>query len=303
VTGRYTFERAELNTIKGIGGILSSTGDFKGQLDRIVVDGTTETPDFSLDTANQPVPLHTRFHAVVDGITGDTYLQPVNAKLRNSSFTTSGTIINIKGRGHRIELDVDVPRGQVQDFLELAVRTQPPVMTGFISTKTKLEIRPGKEPVARKLSFKGAFTLEGIHFTNPETQDKVDALSLRARGQPEKARPGAKDVDSRMSGTYGLKEGVLLFSNLGYVLPGARVNLDGVYSLDGQQFEFHGKVLTQASLSHMVDSRWLSVLLKAASPFFRKQGGGAEIPVKISGTKSQPQFGLDVLGNHRKGNK
>src|SRR6266550_5543826 len=59
VTGHYTFDHAELNTIKGIGGILSSVGDFKGQLVRIVVDGATETPDFSLDTTNHPVPLHT----------------------------------------------------------------------------------------------------------------------------------------------------------------------------------------------------------------------------------------------------
>ena len=86
VSGHYTFDHADLNTIKGIGGILSSVGDFKGQLDRIVVDGTTETPDFSLDTSNHPIPLHTRFHAIVDGISGDTYLEPVNATLRNSTF-------------------------------------------------------------------------------------------------------------------------------------------------------------------------------------------------------------------------
>jgi hypothetical protein len=60
VTGHYTFERADLNTIKGISGTLSSVGDFKGQLDKISVDGTTETPNFSLDSANRPVPLHTQ---------------------------------------------------------------------------------------------------------------------------------------------------------------------------------------------------------------------------------------------------
>jgi len=35
-----------------------------------------------------------------------------------------------------------------------------------------------------------------------------------------------------------------------------------------------------------------------ASPFFKKKRGGAEIPVRISGTKSEPKFGLDVLGAH-----
>src|SRR3954453_3653925 len=123
VTGHYTFDRADLNTIKGIGGMLSSIGDFKGQLNKIQVDGTTDTPDFSLDTANRPVPLHTEFHAVVDGTSGDTYLQPVKAKLGTSNFTTRGAVINIKGKGHTINLDVDIPAGQLSDFLRLAVKT------------------------------------------------------------------------------------------------------------------------------------------------------------------------------------
>ena len=69
--------------------------------------------------------------------------------------------------------------------------------------------------------------------------------------------------------------------------------------MDGQLFEFSGKLRTEASLSHMVESPWLSVLLKAV-PFFKKKGGGAEIPVKISGAKSEPKFGLDVFGGKRK---
>ncbi len=303
VSGHYNFDHADLNTIKGIGGILSSVGDFKGQLDKIVVDGTTETPDFSLDSANHPLPLHTRFHAVVDGITGDTYLDPVEASLRNSKFTTRGSVINVKGRGHIIELDVDVPQGQLRDFLDLAVNTEPAVMTGIISSKTKLHIRPGKERVVEKLSLKGNFTLQRIHFTNPKVQDKVDMMSLRAQGKPKEARPGAADVSTHMNGTFSLGEGMMRFSNLAYVLPGARVNLDGIYSLDGQEFDFHGKVQTDVALSQMVDSKWLSALLKVASPFFSKKGGGAEIPVRISGTKSEPKFGLDVLRRHSNDNE
>ena len=97
-----------------------------------------------------------------------------------------------------------------------------------------------------------------------------------------------------------MNAGSIQFSKIEYIMPGARVNLEGTYSLDGQQFEFNGKLRTEASLSHMVDSPWLSVLLKAVSPFFKKKGGGAEIPVKISGTKSEPKFGLDVFGGKRK---
>ncbi len=295
LTGHYDFENAALNTINGLGGTLSSTGNFEGRLDRITVDGTTETPDFSLDTANHPVHLHTRFHAIVDGITGDTYLQPVQATLRNSSFTCTGSVVDIKGHGHVIDLDVDVPAGHLQDFLELTVRTEPVVMTAIIGAKARLHIRNGKERVVDKLSIQGHFTLGAMHFTNPDVQDKVDMLSLRARGEPREARPGAPDVNASLTGDFSLQHSSMDFHRLAYTLPGARVNLDGIYSLDGQVFDFHGHVITSVPLSRMVASRWASLALRLVSPFFRSKGGGADIPVKISGTKSAPKFGLDLL--------
>ncbi|WP_158943247.1 AsmA-like C-terminal region-containing protein [Granulicella sp. S190] len=294
VTGKYTFDHVDLNTINGIGGILSSVGEFSGQLNKIIVDGTTETPNFSLDTANYGVPLHTKFHAIVDGTSGDTYLQPVEARLGGSKFTCSGAVINVKGKGHIIDLDVNVSSGQIQDFLQLAVKTTPVVMTGRIQIKTKLHIRPGPESVSKKIGLKSGFTLTQIHFTNPAVEDKVDMLSLRAQGDPKAAKPGAADVQSRMVGQFVMEEGKLNFSKLDYSLPGATVALAGEYSLDGERFEFAGKVRTDAKISQMVASRWKSILLKPVDPFFKKNGAGAEIPVKISGTKSAPKFGLDL---------
>ncbi len=96
-----------------------------------------------LETANYPFTLHTRFHAIVDGINGDTYLQPVRATLGHSSFTASGAVTDIKGKGHTIDLDVDVPAGQLQDFLALAVQTKPPVLTA--SSRLKLSCISGRE--------------------------------------------------------------------------------------------------------------------------------------------------------------
>jgi hypothetical protein len=294
VTGHYTFDHVDLNTIKGIGGVLSSIGDFKGLLNRIEVDGTTETPNFSLDTANHPVSLNTKFHAIVDGTSGDTYLRPVEARLGGTEFNCSGAVVNVKGKGHFIDLDIDVPDGQIQDFLKLAVKTTPVVMTGRVQMKSKLHIRPGKESVSKKIGLKGGFTLQQIHFMNPEVEDKVDMLSLRAQGDPKEAKPGATDVHSRMMGQFVMENGKLDFSQLDYQLPGASVALSGVYTLDGSQFEFTGKVRTDAKVSQMVASRWKSILLKPVDPFFKKNGAGAEIPVKISGTKSAPKFGLDL---------
>jgi hypothetical protein len=293
VTGDYTFDHADLNTIKGIGGMLSSVGRFNGKLDRIVADGTTKTPDFSLDTANRPMPLETTFHAIIDGTSGDTYLQPVHAKLGGSEFTCAGAVINVKGKGHITDLDVDVPAGQLKDFLELAVKTSPPVMNSVIRMKMHLRVPYGKESVTQKLEMKGGFTLRRIHFNNPKVQDKVDGLSMRAQGDPKHARPGAPDVSSQMLGALEMGKGKLVFHQLDYTLPGAKVALTGVYTMDGRTFEFHGLVRTEAKVSQMVASRWKSLLLKPVDPFFSKHGAGTEVPVKISGTESEPKFGLD----------
>jgi hypothetical protein len=294
VTGHYTFDHADLNPIKGIGGILSSVGEFTGQLDRIEVQGTTETPDFSLDSANKPVPLHTEFEAVVDGITGDTYLHNVKARLGASNMTASGQVVNVKGKGHIVDVDVDVPNGRIQDFLDLAVKTRPVVMTGTVRMKMKLHVPYGKESVAKKIGVKADFGLRQIHMTNPQWQDRIDMLSLRAQGDPKAAKPGVEDVDSQMKGQFTMAGGKLNFSRLTYNLPGAEVRLVGEYTLDGERFDFHGDVQTQAKLSQMVASGWKSFLLKAVDPFFTKDGKGAQIPVVISGTRDAPKFGLDL---------
>ena len=70
------------------------------------------------------------------------------------------------------------------------------------------------------------------------------------------------------------------------------VNMTGKYSLDGKEFDFHGKARMQATISHMVTG-WKAILLKPVDPFFKKHGAGTELPVKITVTKSEPHFGLD----------
>jgi hypothetical protein len=296
VTGKYVFDHADLYPLRGIGGILHSVGTFEGKLDRIDAKGTADVPDFSLDTANHPLPLSTTFSATIDGMNGDVYLNQVDAKLAGSSFTCRGALVNEKGKGHAIDLDVDVPAGRIQDFLELAVKTTPPVMSGVIHTQAKLHIAPGKESVSQKLDMNGEFTERQIHFTNPSVEDKVDMMSLRAEGDPKQAKPGAPDVSSTMTGHFEMKNGKINFPDLDYELPGASIRLSGVYSLDGEKYEFAGKVRTKAELSQMVASKWKSILLKPVDPFFHKNGAGAEIPIEISGTGGKPHFGLKLGG-------
>jgi len=294
VRGTYSFTNADLSTIKGIGGILSSTGQYAGSLDDIVVDGTTDTPDFRIAVSGRPVPLHTDFHAVVDGTSGDTYLQPVKAKILNSWLVANGSVVRMSNpKGHRVELDVTIAKGRIEDLLKLAVRTDPPVMTGLLQLKTTFDLPPGEPDVANRLKLTGNFRVTQSHFTNDKIQSKVDALSMRSQGKPKLAQDNIPDdVRSDLMGVFNLEDGVIHFSRLQFEIPGTWVNLTGDYSLDGNQFDFRGKARMDAKLSHMVGG-WKSILLKPADPFFSKNGAGTEIPVKVTGTKSEPHFGTD----------
>jgi hypothetical protein len=294
VKGKYSFTDADLSTIRGIGGTLSSTGEYTGTLGNITVDGETDTPDFRISISGHPVPLHTDFHAIVDGTSGDTYLQPVKARIITSSLVAKGSVVRVKDpKGHRIVLDVTVNPARIEDLLRLGVRTSPPVMTGAAQLRTKFDLSPGEGSVSDRLKLAGKFHISGAHFSNEKVQNKVDALSLRSQGRPKEAKEAdPPDVFSEMDGLFQLADGVLSFSKLHYEIPGTNVDLAGKYSLDGNQFDFHGTARMDAKLSHMMTG-WKSVLLKPVDPFFSKHGAGTELPVKVTGTKSEPHFGMD----------
>jgi hypothetical protein len=294
VGGTYSFNNADLGTIKGIGGILSSKGQYAGTLDNIVVDGATDTPDFRIAISGRPVPLHTDFHAIVDGTSGDTYLQPVKAKILDTWLAANGSVVRTNApKGHHVELDAVIAKGKIEDLLKLAIRTDPPVMTGVVQLKTHFDLPAGDPDVANRLKLSGTFRVSQAHFSNDKIQSKVDALSMRSQGKPKLAQDNIPDnVRSDLSGVFKLEDGVINFSRLQFEIPGTQVNLTGQYSLDGNQFDFHGKARLDAKLSHTVTG-WKSILLKPADPFFSKNGAGTELPVKVTGTKSEPHFGAD----------
>jgi AsmA-like C-terminal region len=295
VKGTYSFRDADLSTIKGIGGMLASTGEYRGSLGDITVDGKTETPDFRLAISNHPVPLHTEFHAIVDGTSGDTYLEPVHAKLIDSTFIAKGSVVRVKSpQGHQIVMDVSSENARIEDFLRLAMRTEPPALTGSAAFRAKMELAPGSEDVNDRLRIAGTFRIASVRFTEETIQSRVDALSERSRGRPELVKTSpAQPIRSEMDGTFALRSGLLSVPKLHFSVPGTNVQMTGTYQLDGSEFDFHGKADLDAKVSQMVTG-WKSLLLKPVDPFFSKHGAGTEVPIRVSGTKSEFHFGLDL---------
>ncbi len=295
IDGIYTFDDADLNTIKGLGGILSSTGHYNGQLGHIVIDGTTSTPDFSLDISNHPVPLLTTFHAFVDGTTGDTTLDPVQATLGHSQFTCAGAVMRVHGKGHDIALTVDMPDGRMEDLLQLGMKAEPPVISGAVAMKAKLHIPPGQVRVAAKIELAGSIDIKAVHFSNAKLQDRIDGLSMRAQGKPEDVKAASSDhraeVSSQMAVRFSLAHELMTVPSIDYQIPGAKLDLHGVYDMHGSLYEFKGHVRTEATASQMTTG-WKSLLLMAVDPFLKKNGAGVELPISISGAKNDIHFGL-----------
>ena len=293
VSGNYTFQNADLSYFKGIAGILSSEGQYQGLLERIEVDGWTDTPDFMLKISGNPVQLKTQFHAIVDGTDGDTYLQPVNAQLGRSSVVARGGVYGKPGvKGKTVALDVTVTDSRIEDMLLLAVKSKQPLMTGSMTFTTKFELPPGDQDVSMKLYLKGEFGVSSARFTSFKVQDKVDELSQRARGQVGEEAEDERSV-SNLRGRFELRSGVIRFSSLTFAVPGARVHLGGSYGLGTEELDFTGNLHTQAKVSEMTTGI-KSFLLKLADPLFSKKGAGAVVPIKISGTREEPKYGLNV---------
>ena len=293
IRGEYLFGHANLDTIKGIGGTLSSAGRYNGVLERIEVTGHTETPDFVIDIAGQPMPLTTTFEAVVDGTNGNTWLERVEATLRQTTIVARGAVVRSREvKGRQIALDVTIDGGRLEDLLALAVRSKRPPVTGAVSVNTRLVIPAGDEDVVDKLQLSGEFQLARASFTNLNVQSRVNTLSRRGQGDPGPEEEGESAV-SNLRGRFVMRDGTIRFSDLTFAVPGAIVQIAGAYNLRSEAIDFAGHLLLDATLAEMTTG-FKAVAARIAQPLFRRPGGGSKLPIRISGTRSKPAFGLDI---------
>ena len=306
IEGRFTFERADLGVFKGISGILASTGTYSGELETIHAIGDADIPDFKVDVGARPVPLHVSYDAVIDGTNGDTRLDRVDATFLETSLTAKGGIYDVEGvKGRDIKLAVVIDRGRLEDVMALAVKSPRPPMVGGLELQANFVIPAGKMDVVDKMRLEGRFSIDGGRFTEPTVQQKINEMSMRASGKLAKTKaadtapPSPALVTSDFQGRFRLADGVLRIPELAFGIPGAAVKLQGNYALRPQTIAFTGNLYMDAKVSQTVTG-WKSILLKVADPLFR-QNGQTVVPIKITGTRSAPSFGMDVGRIFKKG--
>jgi hypothetical protein len=105
---------------------------------------------------------------------------------------------------------------------------------------------------------------------------------------PAKAEP----VTSDFAGSFKLANGVLTIPTVAFGVPGSLVRLSGSYGLTSEAIDFKGTLFMDAKISEAVGG-FKGVLLKVIDPLFKGENGGSAIPIKISGQRSAPTFGLD----------
>jgi hypothetical protein len=296
LNGAFHFDNADLSVFKGISGTLASRGSFEGTLDKIHANGETDTPDFMIAVGGHTFPLHTTYRALIDGTNGDTQLEQIDARFLSSHLVAAGSVIDTPKAQHGrvVVLDVNMDRARIEDIMVMAVRTSKPPMTGALKLTTKLLLPPGESDVSQRLRLDGRFAIAQAKFANYDVQGKIDELSKRSRGDAEAQRK--ENVVSNFEGRFRLADARLALPDLTFAVPGATVELAGAYALKPETLDFKGHVVLDTMVSDMVTG-WKRWLLKPADSIFRKpkkDGKGSVIPIKISGTRTDPKFGLDL---------
>jgi hypothetical protein len=291
VDAKFTFNNADMGTIKGLQGVLSSTGKFSGPLDFLNVEGSTDIPNFSLNISAHPVALHTEYTAIVDGTNGNVILKPVIVHFLHTTLVVNGEVADMTPeKGRTILLNVVSTAARIEDLLFLTVKYDKPIMKGDAKITAKLDIGEGNRDIMQRMTVEGQFGVADAHFTSPAVQEKIDSFSRRGQGHPEDT--DIENVVSGLAGTFRMAGGSIDFSKLSFKITGADVELSGSYSLNEGQIDFHGKLFLDARLSQTTTGK-KSFLLKAVDPFFKGKNGGSEVPIKITGTKDHPSYGLD----------
>lgn len=301
IDGAFTLADADLATINGIAGKTSSTGTFKGVMTDIHVEGQSDTPDFSLDLGGRPVQLATNFVVTVDGTNGTTQLDRIEAHIGNTTISVIGTITNLPGpKNHDVVVTATVTDGHVEDLMRLAIDTPKPIVTGKISLTTDLKLPPGKGRAQHRLNATGTVRIKGADFSDPEMDAKISDLSRRGLGKKESE--AVPNVPADFAGTFVLASGLMTLTKTELQVPGAVIQVAGTYRLGSEEVDFIGEALLETSLSRAVGG-FKSIFLKPFNPLFRKNGSGAVVPIRITGTRPVPIFGVRKAAVFGKGEK
>ena len=288
LSGDFLLADADLSTYKVIMGILSAQGRFEGTLDHVRVVGRAQIPNFEVTSSRHSVGLAVEYQTIVNGVNGDVAVQSAQAHFMGTTLFVRGAIAGEQGK--TVSLVFNSDRARMQDLLRLFVTADRVPLEGPINLSANVVLPPRHHPFVQRVQLDGDFRISDGEFTNPNTQRKVDELSIRARGKTGK-RVGLQHVAEELCGVVKLRDGIANLSSALFTVPGVFAKGGGTYDLNTKEIDLRGKLAMSATLSQAAGGV-KAVLLIPLDPLFRKHGAGAVVPVKITGTYEHPRFNL-----------
>ena len=285
---------------KGISGILSAKGTFGGRLERIEVHGETDTPEFTITSVGHAIPLLAKYHAIVDGTNGNTILERIDGSFLNTSLVAKGDVTDLPGApGRQVNLDVTMDQGAAGGHPVAGGQDAEAADDGSAHAPDHHD-----SPARRGGRDREAATRRQVHDRedavhgpgHSKTRSKVSASEAAASCRTQPAAP----VTSDFTGSFKLANGVLTIPSVAFDIPGSVVRLAGTYSIKPETMDFKGTLFMDAKISETMTG-FKSLLLKVIDPLFSGENGGSEIPIRISGQREKPAFGLDKGRVFKKG--
>ena len=296
ISGTYALNRADLGVFKSLGGIVSSRGEFSGNLEKLTVAGATESPNFEVKESGHPFRLNTQFRGVLDMKTGDLVLPWLQARLGNTNLVANASV---SGSPKTVAFNVTQGQGDIQDLILLFSHAKASPILGPVIFQTKIVLPPEHRPFKERVQLTGNFDIAHARFTSANTQRNVDQLSERAEGKKDKEKDHDQDDDENgfervltdLKGQVVLKNGVAMFSPVSFAMPGAEADMKGTYSLLDKRVYLRGKMRMLATVSQAsIGAK--SIFLKVLDPFYKRKekGAGAEVPITMTGTYGHTHF-------------
>ena len=296
ISGTFHFTKADLSQYQVIGGLLSSSGGFRGTLGHAEVDGSAVIDNFEVSSSRHPFGLSSEFETIVNGTNGDVSIQKVGAHFLQTSVLGQGSITATANKpGKTLDLDLQGGRARIEDLLWMFVTQTHAPLTGGIDFHAHVTLPPGEDEFLQRVKIRSDFSIRGAKFTHAATQDNVDQMSERARGKKHRNEPAsdAPPVLSDLAAKASVRDGKAYLSNASFRVPGALARGHGMFNLKSEQVDFHGRLAIQTSLSKAAGGL-KSILLIPFDPYFRQKHAGAVLPFRISGTYSHPSFRLSL---------
>jgi hypothetical protein len=290
--GSYTFQDANLAVFGGISGTLSSSGNFKGTLREINVQGTANVPNFNVYDTSHERQLAVAYHATVDGTKGDTKLDEVTAHFDHTTAGFKGSVANNHEANGKIDMWTN--SGRVEDILRLFISDRTAPMSGSFTFAGHVDFSPGPQPFLRRLKMSGDFGVAGGKFANTETEGDLTRLS-DSSGKAAESAAGQQDANvlSHLKGHGSAVNGAAAVSNLSFTIPGAKAWTHGTYGLIDHKIDLHGTLLTTGNPSDATTG-FKSLMVKVIAPFFRRKHAAKVVPFKITGSYSNVKMSLDL---------